>query len=123
MTRWQQLYRQEARILGEVGAVLRDANLPTITVRVPRGLAEQAVASWEREYEEGGHQEPESAAQRIDRHRAGTLALICLCIADRGDVDGDAVIVDLGPELIGVAMDAADDLPPNAVPGDGRDAS
>jgi hypothetical protein len=105
----QRLYRTEARTLGEVGAVLRAANLPLISVELPRELADRAVAAWERD-DFGGRLEPESHAQQADRHRAGTLALIGLAVAERGHFHADGVTVSLHPELLGVAMDAADEL-------------
>jgi hypothetical protein len=52
-----------------------------------------------------------STLPRVQRQRAGTLGLIGLSIKELGRVEGDEVIVDLSPDLIGVALDAADDLP------------
>jgi len=85
-------------------------NLARIRVVVPQRLAEQAVAAWQREDDEVIGQ-PEDPAARIRRHRAGVLALIGLSITERGqrDVNGDTV-VDLDLELLGVAMESADDL-------------
>jgi hypothetical protein len=38
-------------------------------------------------------------------------ALIGLAITERGQADADGnTVVDLGPELVGVAMDAADEV-------------
>lgn len=101
---------EESRTLGEVGAILRGMDLPRIRVVIPQRLAQQAVAAWQREDDEVIGQ-PEDPAGRIRRHRAGTLALIGLAITERGqqDVNGD-IEVDLDPELLGVAMDSADDL-------------
>lgn len=106
---WHAIYRQESGLLGEVGLALRGQDIPEVTVRLPKELAERAVASWTREYEEGGHEVPETPAQRVDRHRAGTLALIGIAIQERGHADGQDVVVALHPEVIGLAMDAADD--------------
>jgi hypothetical protein len=58
-----------------------------------------------------GPDEPETYEQGVQRQRAGTLGLIGLSIKELGRVEGDEVIVDLSPDLIGVALDAADDLP------------
>jgi len=104
----QRRYRDEARILGEVGAVLAKAHLPDITVRLPSALARAAVKAWERDDE--GDLDPESFEQRALRHRAGALALIGLAVQERGHVEGDEVVVDLGPDVIGSALEAADDL-------------
>ncbi|GAA1602991.1 hypothetical protein GCM10009804_69320 [Kribbella hippodromi] len=103
-------YADEARVLGEIGTVFRAAELPALRVTVPAALASRAVSAWERD-DEGTVPAAEDAAERGRRHRAGTLALIGLAITERGQVDADGnTVVDLGPELIGVAMDAADEL-------------
>lgn len=49
--------------------------------------------------------------QRVQRQRAATLALIGLAVSDQGRVEGNDVVVGLHPVFIGVAVDAADDLP------------
>lgn len=43
------LYAEETRTLGEIGAAFRAAELPAIRVGVPRALAERAVAAWRRD--------------------------------------------------------------------------
>lgn len=106
----QRRYRDQARLLGEIGDILARADLPRVEVRLPRRLAEQAVAAWERD-DDQGHLDPETYEQRVQRHRAGTLGLIGLGIQERGHWDDDGVVVDLGADLIGVAVDASDDLP------------
>jgi hypothetical protein len=109
-SKWQALYRQEARVLGELGAILARVDLPDVEVRLPDSLARRAVTAWEREHDEGSG-EPETYEQRAQRHRAATLSLIGLSITERGRWEGDEVVVALSPDLIGVAVDAADDLP------------
>jgi hypothetical protein len=108
-TESQPVYRREARLLGELGAVIGRTPLPTVEVRLPRRLAEQALAAWQRDDSEGPLG-AETCEQRIERHRASTLALIGLSI-ERGHWDGDEVVVELSPVIIGLAVDAADDLP------------
>jgi hypothetical protein len=54
---------------------------------------------------------PEDADARVQRYRAGTLALIGVAVLERGRPDGDGVLVELGVELVALARDAADDLP------------
>jgi hypothetical protein len=104
------VYSDDARILGLIGTTFRAASLPAIRVTVPAALAERAVAAWHRD-DEGAVPELEHPADRVRRHRAGALALIGLSIAERGELDADGnTVVDLGPELVGVAMDAADDM-------------
>jgi hypothetical protein len=108
-TNEQRVWREEAHALAQIGAVLAQADLPTITVRLPAELARAAVAAWEREDE--GELEAESFEQRVIRHRAGSFALIGLAVQERGRADGDDIVVDLSPDVIGSALDAADDLP------------
>ncbi len=52
----------------------------------------------------------ETFEQRVQRLRAGTLALIGLSIVERGRREGDEVVVDLGWGLIGAAVEAGDDV-------------
>ena len=103
-------YRRDARVLGEVGAVLLEAALPQVEVHLPRHLAEQAVAAWERD---DGERPPdaENPEQTGRRHRAAPLALVGLSITQRGRWEGDEVVVELDPVFIGNAVDAAGDLP------------
>lgn len=108
-TAWQLQYRADAKVLGAVGAVLVQAELPTVEVRLPRHLAEQAITAWEREGDEG-RPDPETFEQRVQRHRAATLALIGLSIVNAGRWENDEVVVELSPIFVGVAVDASDDL-------------
>jgi hypothetical protein len=110
MNETQQVYRREARLLGELGVVLGRALLPNVEVRLPRRLAEQALAAWQRDNSEEPL-ETETCEQRVERHRAGTLALIGLSITERGRWQDDEVVVELDPVFVGLAVDAADDLP------------
>jgi hypothetical protein len=106
---WQQRYREEAVTLGELGWVLACSKLPPVEVRLPRLLAEKAVAAWKREGEEGPPA-PEDYEQRVQRHRAATLSLIGLSITNHGRWESDGVVVELSPDLIGNAVTASDDL-------------
>ncbi|TDW71067.1 hypothetical protein EV653_5137 [Kribbella pratensis] len=109
------VYTDDARVLGLIGTTFRAAGLPSIRVTVPAALAERAVAAWE----EDGASEPDDAwvpprsddpAARLQQRRAGALALIGLSITESGKLDADGnTVVDLSPELVGVAMDAASD--------------
>jgi hypothetical protein len=107
---WQRQYREDAQQLGELGAALAGAELPRVEVRLPRALAEKALAAWQRDGDEGPL-DPETFEQRIQRHRAGTLGLIGLSIENNGRWTDDHVVVELSAELIGAAVEAADDLP------------
>lgn len=74
-------YAADAETLGELGRLLVEVPLPVVRVRLPVALAERAVAAWER-VDEGPVPPGESAAQRLARHRAGTLALIGLQVQE-----------------------------------------
>lgn len=104
----QERYRNDARALAGFGVHISKTNLPDIEVRLPKALADVPVAAWERDDED--LPDSEDLDQRIQRHRAGTLALIGLSIVNGGRVDGDEIIVPLQPALIGDAAAAADDL-------------
>ena len=112
---WQQVYRQEAEVLGEVGAALAGLALPEVEVRLPRALAELALAAWQREHDEGPPA-PETFEQRVLRHRAATLSLIGLSIESGGNWADDHMTVRLHPQFIGEALAAADDLPSPPTP-------
>lgn len=104
------LRRTEAELLGQIGAVLEKVDLGEIEVRLPRALAESAVEAWKRG-EGPGPLGPETFELYIMRSRAATLAWIGSVIEERGRFDGDDVLVPLGPETIGAAIEAA---PPNS---------
>lgn len=55
--------------------------------------------------------ESECFEKRAQRHHAAVLALIGSAVAERGVSAGRKVYVDLDPELVGVAVDAADPPP------------
>ena len=105
-TAHQQLYRKDAATLAEIGAVLARAELPTIEVRLPETLARAAVEAWE--YDDEGPVGAETPEQRLQRSKAATLALIGLAVKERGRADGSEVVVALSPDLIGLAVEAAD---------------
>ncbi len=109
-TETQKTWRGDARVLGEVGAVLLGQSLPQVEVRLPRRLAEQAVAAWERDDGEGPL-DPETSEQGALRLRAATLALIGLSVTERGRWEDDEVVVELDPAFIGSAVEAADHKP------------
>ena len=107
---YQRQNREDARLLREVGAVLGEAEIPRFEVRLPRVIAEKALAAWKRDDTEGSP-EPETLEQRFQRRRAAALGLIGLSIESAGRWEDDHVVVELSADLIGVAIDAADDLP------------
>jgi hypothetical protein len=109
VTAEQERYAADAAVLARIGRAL--FSQPTgLEVRLPQELADLALAAWARDEDDGPLGE-ESREQSIVRHRAGTLALIGLCIEHSagGAVDGDNVLVDLDAWHIGSALEAADD--------------
>jgi hypothetical protein len=112
---WQRQYCEDAQQLGELGAALIGVEIPRVAVRIPRTLAEKALAAWQRDADDGPA-DPETFEQRTQRHRAATLGLIGLAIESSGHWTDDYVVVDLGADLVGAAVAASDDLPV-AVPG------
>jgi hypothetical protein len=110
------VYTDDARVLGLIGTTFRAAGLPSIRVTVPAALAERAVAAWDQDDDAGElddarvPQRPDDPAARLQQRRAGALALIGLSITESGKLDADGnTVVELSPELVGVAMDAAGD--------------
>jgi hypothetical protein len=111
-------YAQDALVLGRIGAVLfpQDTRL---SVRLPKELADLALAAWNREdSDEPVLLDQETAAQRAARDYAGYLALIGLCIENTAQPDGDDIICDLDAWYIGGALQAAEamDLLPGHAP-------
>jgi hypothetical protein len=103
-------WNDDATALAEIGAAFF-AQSTRLTVRVPRELAEAALAAWTREdIESESDEQPETHDQAITRARAGSFALIGAAIEKRGEpADDDHVTVDLDAWFVGHALDAADD--------------
>jgi hypothetical protein len=108
-TEAQAQYRRDASVLAALGCHFAAMTLPDVEVRIPRALADTAVAAWERDDE--GPLDPEDLEQRIQRHRSSSLALIGLSIVNDGRSHDDEVVVGLDPGLVGDALTAADDVP------------
>src|SRR5436305_1743630 len=71
-------WAEDAKVLARIGQHL--FGQPTqVTVRLPRDLADQALARWQRPSDEGPLP-PETAEQRAVRHKAATLGLMGLSI-------------------------------------------
>ena len=102
-----QRYQREAELLSSIGAALF-GQPATVTMRIPRKLADLALAAW-RQDDGGDPLGPETVEQRITRHRAGTVALIGLCIEQTGRAEGDDIVCELDSWYVGVALEAADD--------------
>ncbi|MDQ0381955.1 hypothetical protein [Amycolatopsis thermophila] len=104
MTSQYARYREDADVLAAIGAAVGE-QAGRITVRLPRALADAAVAAWERdEIEPLPAETPE---QRVLRDRAAELALIGLAVSERGRREGDVVEVDLDAGAVGAAVRAA----------------
>lgn len=104
-------YRADARALTAIGACLAP-QLGRVTVRLPRELAEAAVAAWQRDEPAGpGSGGPESARRHALRDQAAELALIGLAISERGRREGTDVVVDLDIAAAGAAVRAAEQEP------------
>ena len=101
-------WRRDGVVLAQIGADLA-RQVTEVEVRLPRSLADQAVAAWQRD--DGAPEGPagESAEERAVRHRAAALALIGLALEDRGQEDGDEVVVRLNAWFVGDALNAADE--------------
>ncbi|OXM67547.1 MULTISPECIES: hypothetical protein [Amycolatopsis] len=102
MTGQYSRYREDAEVLAAIGTAIGEHR---ITVRLPRALAEAAVAAWQRdETEPVGAETPEQWALR---DLAAELALIGLAVTERGRADGEFVTVDLDVGSAGAAARAA----------------
>lgn len=82
-----------------------------VRVRIPRELADAALAAWKREDEDSDelHRHEETGVQRRIRHRAGTLALIGSCIEGGIDGGGGDVYAYIDARLIADALESAED--------------
>lgn len=94
-------YQQDATVLATIGAHL-DPQISPINVRLPRSLAELAVAAWNRE--EPNDIAEASREQHELRSGAADLALMGLAISSRGVPDGEEVVVDLDVVQIAAAL-------------------
>jgi hypothetical protein len=97
-------YRNDRTALAAIGADL-DQQVGRIRVRLPRSLAESAVAAWNRdELHEVGEESREEHELRDD---AAELALIGLAITERGVPDGDQIVIDLDIVQVAAALRTA----------------
>ncbi len=96
-------YREDSKVLAEIGGHV-DAQVGRVTVRLPRAVAEAAVAAWERD--ELGDLDEETHEQYELRGQAGDLALIGLEISESGRWEGEEVVVDLHIAFAGAASRA-----------------
>ncbi|OXM55750.1 hypothetical protein [Amycolatopsis alba] len=97
-------YREDSKVLAAIGACV-DTQVTRLTVRLPKALAEAAVAAWDRD--ELGDIGEETHEQYALRDRAGDLALIGLAISERGRWEKDEAVVDLDVTCVGAAVRAS----------------
>ncbi|WP_030924240.1 hypothetical protein [Streptosporangium amethystogenes] len=97
-------YQQDQAVLAAIGAYL-DPQISRIQVRLPRSVAESAVAAWGRD--ELGEIGEESREEYELRDDAAELALIGLAITSRGVWDSEEVVVDLDVAQISAALRTA----------------
>jgi hypothetical protein len=95
----------DGQVLAQIGRALMAQSLE-FQIRVPRELADAAVAAWQRD--SAGPLGEETEEQRSARHRGAYLGLIGLSLEERGRPDGDDVVVKLDAWFIGEALNAAD---------------
>lgn len=103
----QRQWWEDVQVLAELGRAFEGITMPAAEVRIPKHLAEQALAASTRN--DDGPQVDESHEQQVCRHRAAALALIGHSIQERGKAVADAVVVDLGADLVAAAVNAAED--------------
>jgi hypothetical protein len=97
-------YGEDSKVLAAIGACV-DAQVRPVTVRLPKALAEAAVAAWDRdELDDLGE---ETAGQYVLRDYAAQLAYIGLTISQHGRWEGDEVVVDLQVTWAGAAVRAS----------------
>ena len=96
-------YQGDRAVLAAIGVRL-DAQVGRINVRLPRSVAELAVAAWDRDETAGVVEE--SREEWELRDDAAELALIGLAISERGVAHGEEVVVDLDLVQIAAALRA-----------------
>ncbi|GAA4607144.1 hypothetical protein BJY16_006178 [Actinoplanes octamycinicus] len=97
-------YRQDARLLAQIGEHLAE-QLHPVTVRLPARLAAAAAQAWERDEPETAG--PESPEQAVVRSFAAAFALLGIAVQESATA-GDEVVVTLRPEQVASALVAAE---------------
>lgn len=104
----RETWAREAETLARIGAVLF-SQPTTLTVRLPADLASAALAAWQRDHEDPTWDGDRDEVDRRTRHRAGALALIGLAVEQRGERDGEDIVVEVDAWQVGDALEAADE--------------
>ncbi|WP_329100448.1 hypothetical protein [Streptomyces sp. NBC_01439] len=97
-------YGEDSKVLAAIGRQV-DIQVDRVSVRLPRAVAEAAVAAWDREESSG--QAPETHEQYLLRDKAAELALIGLEISQRGRWEGEELLIDLDITSAGAAVRAS----------------
>ncbi|MGP3975699.1 hypothetical protein ACTWQF_17155 [Streptomyces sp. 8N114] len=105
-------YREDAKSLAAIGTCV-EAQAGRVTVRLPKVLAEAAVAAWHRDEPEAPHGlGDETHGQHAIRENAAELALIGLAISERGRWENEEVVIDMDVASAGAAVRAHEDVRP-----------
>jgi hypothetical protein len=102
-----EIWKRDAALLAQIGRLFFDQRTE-VRVRIPKVLADEAVAAWERT---GSEEElpPESPDQRRIRTDASSAALIGESIKETGMAEGGDVVFTVDAWFVGNALTAADD--------------
>jgi hypothetical protein len=100
-------WARDAEILRELGQALDAASPLSVEVRLPRQFVEAALAAWEADDANDTDTAGETPEAKRTRHRAATLALIGLELAEQDVGQGDLPTVRLQAHLVGDALKAA----------------
>jgi len=98
-------YQRDSEVLASIGRVL-EAQPNQASVRLPRDLADAAVAAWQRDEQEP-LAAPETPWQRAVRMHAATLAMIGLKIEQGVTQVDEGVLVAIDAETIHEAIAAS----------------
>jgi hypothetical protein len=99
-------YRADTKVLAAIGRCV-DAQTAPVTVRLPRAVAEAAVAAWEREEPgEPGDPGEETPEQYVLRNHAAELAFIGTAVQQHGRWEGEEVVLELPVASAGAAVRA-----------------
>lgn len=98
----------DGEVLAQIGRAIFGQQT-RVSIRLPRALADGALAAWQRDDEDEPPLPQETPEQRRIRRRAAALGLIGLSVESGGLTEGDEVVVDIDAWYIGDAFKAADE--------------
>ena len=101
------LWERDAALLPEIGRLISDQST-SLKIRLPRKLADQVVATWQRS-EDQVELPSENPDQSAIRHRAASVALIGQAIEETGVAEGEDVVFTVDAWFVGDALSAADE--------------